>query len=217
MDTRCSPSLQECAAVALLVVSIPSALRADAIFPTLLLFWPLTVLLFIPAVLIETLYARKRLEMSLGQCLRVVTTANLLSAVAGLPIATAVSRALQYAMEAVYFRDGAALKQRAIALHMVEPDRLRAHDTVTLMWLGIYPRWIMLLSAAVLITVCFLISWWVEGKWIERHLRRISNRPCARCSVVARNANILSYALVVSLFLLALVKLWPIGVNTLVN
>ena len=33
---------------------------------------------------------------------------------------------------------------RATVLRVIQPERLGAHDSMTLMWLGLYPRWIML-------------------------------------------------------------------------
>ena len=191
------------------VQSLFPAPYADAIFPTLFLAWPITILLLLPVILIETIYARKRLRMSFWEASRVVGVANVLSALAGLPLATGFAIGLKYILESVYFRDTAALRARASALQLTQPERLRVHDTMALMWLGLYPRWIMLVSAVVMMVLCFLVSWWVEGRWISRHIGRTVPNVVERCSEVVRNANILSYVFLTAVFLLALISLWP--------
>ena len=189
--------------------SLPPAPYADAIFPTLFLAWPITILLLLPVILIEAVYARNRLRISFWESSRVVGVANVLSALAGLPLATGFALGLKYVLESVYFRDTAALRARASALQLTQPERLRIHDTMTLMWLGLYPRWIMLVSAVVMMVLCFLVSWWVEGKWISRHIRRTVPNLVERCSDVVRNANLLSYAFLTAAFLFALISLCP--------
>lgn len=193
----------------------PSAPYADAIFPTLLLAWPITILLFVPVILIEAVYARSRLRMGFWESVRVVGVANVLSAIAGLPLATGFSLGLKYVLESVYFRDIAALRAQATALRLTQPERLGSHDTMTLMWLGLYPRWIMLVSAVAMMILCFLVSWWVEGKWISRYIRGREPNLVGRCSVVARNANLLSYAFLTAVFLFALISLWPNSIKAM--
>jgi len=185
---------------------------ADAIFPSLFLAWPITIVLLLLVILIEALYAGRRLRISLWESARVVGVANLLSAFAGLPIATLLSAGLKYVLESAYFHDQAALRARATALRVIQPERLGAHDSMTLMWLGLYPRWIMLASAAALMIVCFLLSWWLEGKWISRHIRRKNPSLAEQCSIVSRNANLLSYGFLTAVFLFAVLSFWPHGV-----
>lgn len=147
--------------------------------------------------------------MSFWESTRVLGVANLFSAIVGLPLATLFSTGLKYFFESVYFHDISALRRQASALQVTNLDRLDIHDATTLMWLGLYPRWIMLTSAVVMMVVCFLVSWWVEGKWIARHIRAKEPSLVERCSGVARDANLLSYAFLTGVLLFALVTLWP--------
>ena len=68
-----------------------SLLTADAILPSLVLVWRITILLLLPIIGVEAKYARSRLNISSGQAFWVFGVANLASTVVGLPIATAVA------------------------------------------------------------------------------------------------------------------------------
>jgi hypothetical protein len=183
---------------------------ADAILPSLVLVWPVLILLLIPIIVVEALYSRRRLGMQLWECLRVVGVANILSSVAGLPIGHILAAGLQYAAEGTYFRDPDRL--RTPLLGSVEPLSTSKHDYARLVFLGLYPRWILLLSAAAMLVICFLISWWVEAKWIQRYLKRMgqSDEPAtATVWRTVRNANVASYSLVSLLAVWLLTWLWP--------
>jgi hypothetical protein len=147
----------------------PSTALADAILPSLVLVWPIMALLFIPIVVIESLYAKTRLRIGFWEITRITTVSNFLSTIAGLPVAHLLSAGLKYALESLRFRNVSALRTEASALHLVDPSRLGLHDTMALMWLGLYPRWIMIVSASAMMIVCFLVSWWIEGKWLQIH------------------------------------------------
>ena len=45
----------------LVIVIFPAAAHADAILPSLVLIWPITILLLIPIVIVEALYSKSRL------------------------------------------------------------------------------------------------------------------------------------------------------------
>ncbi len=54
--------------------------------------------------------------MGFWESVRVLGIANLLSSIAGLPLATTFSEGLKYILETVYFHDLSALRTRAAAL-----------------------------------------------------------------------------------------------------
>jgi hypothetical protein len=205
-----SRSVDSSVVLILAVVLCPTAAFADAIFPSLLLVWPITILLFIPVVLIETAYARWQMPVGFWKLLRVTAASNLISAIAGLPIAQLLSTALKYLLEAIRFRDVAAL--RAQAPNLISAKPLSPHDTGTMMWLGLYPRWIMLVSAVVMVGICYVISWWIEGAWLRRYIKRTAPELTDQCTRVARNANALSYVFLLGIVIWVLVSLWPSGV-----
>ena len=78
---------------------------------------------------------------------------------------------LQYGLEWLYFRDLDKLHQRA-ARSGLGLSNLSRHDYAQLVFLGMYPRWIVLVSAMAMLIVCFLVSWWAEAKWVQRYIRR---------------------------------------------
>lgn len=186
-------------------------LLADAILPSLALVWPAFIMLFIPIVVVEALYARRRLQMHLWECLRVLGTANILSSLAGLPIGYALAAGLRYAAEGVYFRDASRL-QRSPLMGVIEPAAVTKHDYLQLTFLGLYPRWILPLSAGAMLVFCFLISLWVEAKWVQRYLknRGQSHEPAtAAVWATVRNANLLSYGAVTLFVMWLLMWMWP--------
>lgn len=66
----------------------PSPLLADAILPSLIWIWPITVVLLLPIIVVEAQYARRRLNLMPGQAFRVFAVANVISTVIGFPLAT---------------------------------------------------------------------------------------------------------------------------------
>lgn len=191
----------------LVFVLCPTAALADAIFPSLVLVWPITILLFIPVVLIEAAYTRWQMPVGFWKLVRVTAVSNLISAIAGLPIAHLLSTALKYLLETIRFRNVAALRAQAPELLSAKP--LSPHDTGTLIWLGLYPRWIMLVSAVVMVGICYVVSWWIEGAWLRRYIKRDVPELADRCMSIARNANVLSYMFLLVVVVWVLVALWP--------
>jgi hypothetical protein len=196
----------------LVIVIFPAvSAHADAILPSLVLIWPITILLLIPIVVVEALYAKSRLLMGFWESVRVIGLANLLSAIAGLPIANLFSAGVQRVLEAIYFR-GLGKLNRDIANGLVAGNGITRHDYSGLVFLGLYPRWILLVSAVTMVALCFLVSWWVEAKWVERYLQRRASYSTAQNIPIwatIRNANLLSYSFVVLTVLGLFVALWP--------
>jgi len=170
-----------------------SPLLADAILPSLVLVWPITIVLLLPVIAVEAKYAQSRLNLSGGQAFRVFGVANVASTVIGLPIATAVATAVQNRMQI-----------RLFGTRQSNLDQWsRGGDAADLArGFGQYPRWTVLAAAVLLFGMCFVISWWVETAyvkwWIGR--RRVDTELVhSQISRVVRNANVLSYLLVAAL------------------
>lgn len=175
---------------------------ADAVLPSLALASPITVLLLLPVVAIEAWYAGKRLNISRGQSWRVIGVANILSAVVGLPIGTVLGEGLQRRVEVHYYGT-----QQDNWKRLEKPGDVDAGSFS--LALGQYPRWTLIVGTAVMLIVCFLISWWVEAayvRWWMKHQMVGTNDvpPKAETSRIVRNANLLSYALlsIITLFIL---------------
>ena len=173
---------------------------ADAVLPSLALVSPIMVLLLLPVVAIEAWYAGTRLNISRRQSWRVIGVANILSAVVGLPIGTVLGKGIQRSVEVHYYGTQQDNWKRL--------ERPGAAGSVSLA-LGQYPRWTLIIGAAAMLIVCFLISWWVEAAyvrwWMKYRMVGTSDAlPKAETSRIVRNANLLSYALLslITLFIL---------------
>lgn len=201
------------AALIVLIALIPTIAYADAVLPSLVLIWPITILLLIPIVVLETLYSKRPLGLSFWESIRVTGVANVLSSIAGLPIASLLSAGLQFGLESVYFRDLDQLRQRAARSGLdMDRNQITRHDYDKLLFLGLYPRWILLVSAGAMVIICFLVSWWVEAKWVQRYVRRRGENPNLQSRNIwrtIRNANLLSYAFVTLIVLGLFIRLWP--------
>lgn len=181
-------------------VNTPFPFLADAILPSLVLIWPIAIVLLLPIVAVEAQYARKRLNLSFGQALGVFAVANVASAVIGLPIATMVAGAVQNKIEVHFF--GTRQTNLDQWSHGGGASNLARS-------LGQYPRWTLIAAAALMFVVCFLISWWVEAAYVKWWIARRESQAesvMPQASRTVRNANLLSYALVtaISLGVLAL-------------
>ncbi len=177
-----------------------SPLLADAILPSLVLVWPITIVLLLPIIAVEANYARSRLNLSGGQAFRVFGVANIASTVIGLPIATAVASAVQNRMQI-----------RLFGTRQSNLDQWSRGGDVSELARGFgqYPRWTLLVAAVLLFGMCFVISWWVETPYVKWWIGRKKANPelvNSQTSRVVRNANVLSYLLVaaISIAVLAL-------------
>jgi len=166
---------------------------ADAILPSLVLVWPITVLLLLPIVGVEARYARSRLNLSGWQAFRVFGVANVASTVVGFPIATAVAGAIQN-----------RLQIRLFGTRQSNLDQWSHGGDVSQLARGFgqYPRWTLLVAAVFMFALCFVISWWVEATYVKWWIKR--RKPDAglvnsKKRRVVRNANLLSYALLAAI------------------
>lgn len=197
----------------MLVALIPSVAYADAVLPSLVLIWPITIFLLLPIIAVEALYSRNPLEMSLWESFRVIGMANVLSSIAGLPVAGLLAAGLQYGLEFGYFRDLDQLHQSAARSGLdLSRQSLTRHDYSTLVFLGLYPRWILLTSTVAMLIVSFLMSWWIEAKWVQRCVRRSGKNLTVQTLNIwrtVRNANVLSYSFMTLIVLWLFIGLWP--------
>jgi len=168
-------------------------LLADAILPSLVLVWPITILLLLPIIGVEAKYARSRLNINGGQAFRVFGVANLASMVVGLPIATAVAAAIQKRLQIHLF-----------GTRQSNFDHWSRSGDVSQLARGFgqYPRWILIVAAVLMFALCFMISWWVEAAYVKWWIKR--RKPDAglvnsQISRVVRNANVLSYVLLAAI------------------
>lgn len=164
-------------------------LLADAILPSLIWIWPVTMVLLVPIIFVEAQYARKRLNLTPGQSFRVFAVANVISTIIGFPVATLAANILQIKMQN-HFYGSPQLNLRQWS---------RGNDPSTFARsLGQYPRWPLLAAAGLMLLLCFLISWWIEAayvKWWMVRRRPVTPAMRAQTALVVRNANVLSYAL----------------------
>ena len=170
-----------------------SPLLADAILPSLVLVWPITIVLLLPIIAVEAKYACSRLNLSGGQAFRVFGVANIASTVIGLPIATAVASAVQNRMQI-----------RLFGTRQSNLDQWSRGGDVSELARGFgqYPRWTLLVAAVLLFGMCFVISWWVEAAYVKWWIGRKKADPelvNSQTSRVVRNANVLSYLLVAAI------------------
>ena len=176
-------------------MNTPSSLLADAILPSLALIWPITILLLLPVIGLEAQYARKRLHLTIGQAFRVFGIANVASTIIGLPMATAVARALQSRIQVHFYGTQQA--------NLDQWDR-GGEISHFLRGSGQYPRWTLVAAAVFMFALCFLISWWVEGAYVKWWIARKAPDAAlvnSQASRVVRNANVLSYLLVAAVSL----------------
>ncbi len=168
-------------------------LLADAILPSLIWVWPITVVLLLPVILIEAQYARRRLNLTLGQAFRCLAIANVISTIVGFPLATVVANILQIKLQNHLYGNPQSNFERWS----------RGGDLSGLArGFGQYPHWPLFVAASLMFFLCFLISWWVEAAyvnwWIAR--RSFGAAPAkSQTSSAIRNANVLSYALLAAI------------------
>jgi hypothetical protein len=171
----------------------PSLLLADAILPSLIWIWPITVVLLLPIIVVEAQYARRRLNLMPGQAFRVFAVANVISTVIGFPLATLAANILQIKVQNhLYGNPQLNFEQWSRG---GDPSNLARG-------FGQYPHWPLFAAAGLMFVLCFLISWWVEAAYVNWWIARRSLGAAAvksQTALVVRNANVLSYALLAAI------------------
>jgi hypothetical protein len=170
-----------------------SPFLADAILPSLVLVWPITILLLLPIIGVEAKYARSRLNLSSGEAFRVFGIANVASTIVGFPIATAVAFAVQNRLQIRLF----GTRQSNLDQWSRSGDVSRLAEGF-----GQYPRWTLIVAAVLMFALCFTISWWVEAayvKWWIKRRKSDAGLVNSQTSRVVRNANVLSYVLLAAI------------------
>jgi len=182
---------------------MPYLLFANAALPTLGFIWPFSLVLFLPIVAVEVLYARKKMGLTHGQAWWMIGLANLISTAVGLPIAIAAT----YGQIAVQYY---VLGAKPLSWEVWKSN---GHAEFAGMY-GTFPLWEMVMGVVIVTMVCFLASWWVESvcvRLFRRRTRRGGDNPSeekAQISRAMRNANLWSYALVLVAFAAMMVHVW---------
>lgn len=181
----------------MLLVCQPYPFLGDAILPSLMLVWPITVVLLLPIVAVEAMYSRSGLGLSRGQALRVLGTANVISTLIGFPIAMVIAATIQNRIQV-----------RLFGTRQANYDQWNRGDVSHFgRAMGQYPRWVLLGAAIFMFAMCFVISWGIEAAYVQWWIRRRNlqqSAPTPTISHVVRNANLLSYAMLVVISLCVL-------------
>jgi hypothetical protein len=169
--------------------------HADALLPTIALISPITVFLLLPIIVIEAWYVGRFLDLRFWKATGVMTLANVVSTIIGIPITFGLSSLQNRVMIHVYGSEKANF-DKWIA---TGDASARAFS------FGHYPGWAFLTSAFVTLIVCFLVSWWVEylvARWRLKALIDSAKFSRRQTNQAVRNANILSYSFLTAIVLL---------------
>lgn len=164
-------------------VILPSMAHADAGVPMLFLVMPVFGLSLVPIVLIEAVYLQRKLGISFRSAGVASLAANAASTIAGIPFAWLTLVALQlvtggggaYGLDSVLGRV-AAVTWQAPWLIPYESDL----------------HWMIPVAGTVLLVPFFFVSWWVEYRVC---LKRVPYVPSSEVKYAVRNANLITYAL----------------------
>lgn len=149
---------------------VPGVAFADAAIPTLALAWPGMLVVFVPVVAIEALVLARVLNVGAHRSAIVGTVANLLSTLAGIPLAYGVTTA------------GVLGVQRLPGASYLKSAAFLGHSTRVEGAVGL----------VVLLGAFFLVSWGVEYLVAVRMLRDERPGDVGRAVLIG---NALSYAL----------------------
>jgi len=171
-----------------LAVAFPSVAHADAGVPMLFLVMPAFGFSLVPIVLIEALYLQRQLTVSFRSAGISSLLANAASTFVGIPISWIGLVVLQLVTDGggAYGLD--STMGRIAAVTWQAP------------WLIPYEsdlHWMIPVAGTVLLIPFFYVSWWVEYRVC---LKRFADVPASKLNMVVRNANLITYGLLL---------LWP--------
>jgi hypothetical protein len=164
--------------------AVPAVALADAGLPMLAFMWPGMGYALIPVIVIETIVMMRMLKTALGRTAVVVTVANLVTTVAGVPLTWALAFGVQLLMGGGGV--GPSVDTIAGKLFAV---------TVQAPWLLPYvdqSPWMIPAAALFLLVPFFFASWLIEY-WVARWTMRDIDHGDLRRAVMW--ANLASYAL----------------------
>ncbi|WP_316368816.1 hypothetical protein [Candidatus Thiodiazotropha sp. CDECU1] len=154
------------------------------------LVMPALGLSIIPIILIEAMYLSRKLGLKTASAVKTTTISNLVSTLAGVPL----TWLLLVLVQMVAGGGG------AFGLDTMLGKVLSV--TFQAAWLIPYESelyWMIPVAGLVLLVPFFFVSWWSEYLVTKKILH---DHPAQTVKVVVRNANIITYTLLV---------LWPIG------
>ena len=168
---------------------------ADVGIPMIVIEWPLMLAALVPVIILEALLIRRWLPLSYRQTFKGTAAANVVSTLAGVPLAWLMLLATEFAV-------GLPMVIAADKLHL-NPDEpvLRViFMLVSSAWIegeGDSMKWIIPACIAILLVPCFFLSVWIESK-VCFGLWNNLDREAIRRGVY--RSNLASYA---ALFILA--------------
>jgi hypothetical protein len=166
------------ALAAICVALVPTVAWADAGIPMLFLVWPGAWMVLVPVVLVEALFARKLLRLSVGRSLKVAFVANLVSTGVGIPITWLGLLLLELPAGIL----GAAFESHPYVQVALFP--------FTVAWLGpVEQLWIVVVAAIILCIPFYFASIWIEYLIARRLLPDLEEGRVRKWSRIANGAS----------------------------
>ncbi len=173
-----------------ILLCVPGVASANAGVPMIFLAMPTLGLSIIPIIVIEAIYLSKKLELTIYTAFKTTTLSNLFSTIVGIPLTWLLLVFIQ-----MLAGGGGALGLDTTLSKVL---------SVTLQAAWLIPNesdihWMIPVAGSVLLVPFFFASWWSEYVMSKKMLK---GHPAQRIKIEVRNANIITYALLV---------FWPIG------
>ncbi len=173
-----------------ILLCMPGMASANAGIPMIFLAMPALGLSIIPIIVIEAIYLSKKLELTIYTAFKTTTLSNLVSTIVGIPLTWLLLVLIQM------LAGGTSGFGLDTTLGKVLSVTLQAA------WLIPYEsdlHWMIPVAGSILLVPFFFASWWSEYLISKKMLKA---HPAQRIKIAVRNANIITYALLV---------FWPIG------
>ncbi len=173
-----------------ILLCVPSVASANAGVPMIFLAMPAFGLSIIPIIVIEAMYLSKKLELTIYTAFKTTTLSNLISTIVGIPLTWLLLVLIQMLAggDGGFGLDTTLGKVLSVTLQAA--------------WLIPYEsdlHWMIPVAGLVLLVPFFFTSWWSEYLLSKKMLKAHSTQ---RIKVAVRNANIITYTLLV---------FWPIA------
>ncbi len=173
-----------------MLLCIPGVALANAGVPMIFLAMPALGLSIIPIIIIEAMLLSKKLELTVPGAFKITTISNLVSTIVGIPLTWLLLVLIQM------LAGGGGAFGLDTTLGKVLSVTLQAA------WLIPYEsdlHWMIPVAGLVLLVPFFFTSWWSE---YLVSMKMLKEHSAQRVKIAVRNANIITYALLV---------FWPIG------
>lgn len=181
------------------LIAFPSIAFANAGIPMLAILWPLSMLSFIPIVIVESYMLNKITELGFRATFNLVAKSNLLSTIIGIPIAWFACFAIEMALMLFFVK--------IAGTESYPPDFIKAlpqslHDVLAVLltfpWMGPWREgghWIIPFATMLMLVPCFYASFWSERWYLNCKLPNLNKNVI---SSGVWQANIVSYILLFS-------------------